>query len=184
MKARATVFFLTAVLYGFTAVAQTPTANAADVISTMRMGPFKINSYKAEVEKITGSKLVAIDKDDYYDTVKVSYNSSNYTLVFSNEYNQDPNAVLKMRLVAILSDNTTLKTKSGIGLGSTKAQILAAYDKFDISIYNDYQYKEKKNAKDKIQYVTLQDYEAGTQIMFTTNNRVVQQIMVAIYEGE
>ncbi|NOT91276.1 hypothetical protein [Ferruginibacter sp.] len=183
MKVRSIILFA-AVLFCVATQAQTPTANATNVISTLRMGPFKINSCKADIEKIMTTKLVAIDKDDYYDTVKVVYNNSNYTLVFSNEYNEDPKAPLKMRLVFIISTNTSLKTKSGIGLGSTKAQILSAYDKFDINIYNDYQYKEKKNPKDKIQLVTLQDFDAGTQIMFTTENRVVTQIMVGIYEGE
>jgi hypothetical protein len=178
------MLLLVAVLFCITANAQTPAATSTDVISTMRMGPFKLNSYKTEVEKITGNKLVAIDKDDYYDSVKIAYNNSNYTLVFSNEYNEDPKAPAKMRLVSITSSNTSLKTKSGIGLGSNKAQILAAYDKFDINIYNDYDYKAKKNAKDKIQYITLQDYEAATQIMFTTENRVVTQITVGIYEGD
>lgn len=183
MKVRSIVL-LAAVLFCIAVKAQTPMANATNAISTLRMGPFKINSYKPDVEKIAGTKLVAIDKDDYYDTVKVLYNNSNYTLVFNNEYNEDAKAPVKMRLVSIISSNTTLKTKSGIGLGSTKAQILAAYDKFDINIYNDYQYKEKNNPKDKIQLVTLQDFDAGTQIMFTTENRIVTQIMVGIYEGE
>jgi hypothetical protein len=140
--------------------------------------------YKPDIEKIVGNKLIAIDKDDYLDTVKVTYNNSNYTLVFNREYNENEKAPIKMKLYSIISTNTTLKTKSGIGLGSTKAQILAAYDKFDIDIYNDYQYKEKKNAKDKIQYINLQDFEAGSQIMFTTENRVVTEIIVSIYEGE
>lgn len=183
MKVRSIVL-LAAVLFCLTAAAQTTTANATDVISTMRMGPFKLNMYKTDVEKITGTPLVAIDKDDYLDTVKVVYNNSNYTLVFNREYNENDHAPIKMKLYSIISTNTTLKTKSGIGLGSTKAQILAAYDKFDINIYNDYQYKDKKNAKDKIQYITLQDFDAGTQIMFTTENRVVTGMIVSIYEGE
>ena len=178
------IILLAVVLVCVTSQAQTPMANTTNVISTLRMGPFKINSYKPDVEKNVGTKLVAIDKDDYYDTVKVVYNNSNYTLVFNNEYNDDAKSPIKMRLVSIISNNTTLKTKSGIGLGSTKAQILAAYDKFDINIYNDYQYKEKKNPKDKIQFVALQDFDAGTQIMFTTDNRVVTQIVVNVYEGD
>jgi hypothetical protein len=178
------IILLAVVLVCVTTQAQTPTANATNVISTLRMGPFKINSYKPDVEKIVGTKLVVVDKDDYYDTAKVVYNNSNYTLVFNKEYNDDTKAPIKMRLVSIISNNTTLKTKSGIGLGSTKAQILAAYDKFDINIYNDYQYKEKKNPKDKIQFIALQDFDAGTQIMFTTDNRVVTQIVVNVYEGD
>jgi hypothetical protein len=181
MKEKLAVF-LSAVLICFGAIAQT--SISTDVISTMRMGPFKINSYKADVEKITGSKLVPFDKDDYYDSVKITYNNSNYIVVFANEYNEDAKAPVKMRVVSITSNNTTLKTKSGIGIGSTKAQILAAYDKFDIDIYNDYGYKEKKNARDKIQYINLQDFDAGTQIMFTTENRVVTEITVGIYEGD
>ncbi len=183
MKLRAIVL-LAAVLFFLTAAAQTPAASSTNVISTMRMGPFKLNMYKADVEKITGTQLIATDHDDYLDTVNVAYSNSNYTLVFNREYNENEKAPVKMKLYSIISSNTALKTKSGIGLGSTKAQILAAYDKFDINIYNDYQYKEKKNAKDKIQYITLQDFDAGTQIMFTTENRVVTQMIVSIYEGE
>ena len=181
MKAKLIVL-LAAVLICFGAVAQT--AASTDVISTMRMGPFKLGSFKADVEKITGGKLIAIDKDEYYDTVKVAYNNSNYILVFNSDYNPDPNAPVKMKLSSITCANTPLKTKSGIGIGSTKAQILAAYDKFDINIYNDYQYKEKKNARDKIQFINLQDYDAGTQIMFTTENRIVTAITVGVYEGD
>lgn len=163
----------------FFAVAQ----SATDVISTMRMGPFKLNTVKADIEKAIGQKLQSRSKE-YFDTAEVTYGGVKYTLVFNQEYSEDPKKAAPWKLYGVSSAATPLKTKSLIGIGSTKAEILQAYDKFDITIYNDYDYKTKGNAKDKIQFINLQDFDAGTQITFTTENRIVKKIEVTIYEGD
>ena len=163
--------------------AQTSTSN--DVISTMRMGPFKLNTYRTDIEKMLGTKLISIGKNDDIDTVNVKYNNADYVLIFEAEYNEVENKLSgKMKLAAVTSANIAYKTKSGIGLGSTKAQILSAFDKFDLNIYNDYGYKEKKNARDKIQFIELKDFDAGTEILFMTDNRLVTEITVTIYIGD
>ena len=171
-------FFLLMGIHFF-AVAQ----SASDVISTLRMGPFKLNTAKADIEKAIGQKLQSHIKD-YFDTTEVNYGGAKYTLVFNQEYSEDPKKIVPWKLYAVSSGATALKTKSLIGMGSTKAEILLAYDKFDVDINNDYDYKVKGNAKDKIQFIYLKDFDAGTQIIFTTENRIVKKIEVSLYEGD
>lgn len=160
-------------------------AQDANVISTMRIGIFKLKMTIADVEKAMEQKIkVKHKQDNYFDTVKLMYNQANYTLSFVKRYNEIATAPEVWELYAVSSANTTLKTKSGMGLGNTKTEILSVYDKNDITITNDWAYKEKGNAKDKIQFVTLNDYDAGTTLIFKTEDRVVKSIEVRLYEGD
>lgn len=154
-----------------------------DILTTMRMGPFKLNAVKADIEKAIGQKLQSHGKE-YFDTTEVNYGGVKYTLVFNQEYSEDPKKAAPWKLYSVTSFNTAYKTKSLIGIGSTKADILQAYDKYEMTIHNDYEYKEKGNARDKIQFINLLDGDAGTQITFTTENRIVKKITVTIIEGD
>ncbi len=160
-------------------------AQDANNISTMRMGVFKLKTTVAEIEKLIGQKLkISHVVDNYLDTAKVNFEKVDYVLSLAKRYNENEKAPVVWELYSVSSSNTKLKTKSGIGINNTKAEILAAYDKYSLNIYNDWYYKEKGNAKDKIQYITLSDYDAGTQLVFITDNRVVKSIEVTLYEGE
>jgi hypothetical protein len=159
--------------------------DATAIISTMRIGIFKLKSTTAEIEKAMGQKIkVKHKQDNYMDTAKIMYNQANYILSFTKRYNENTSAPEVWELFAVSSTNTTLKTKSGIGINNTKAEILSTYDKNDITITNDWAYKEKGNVKDKIQFITLNDYDAGTTLVFKTEDRVVKIIEVMVYEGE
>jgi hypothetical protein len=154
-------------------------------ISTMRMGIFKLKMTTAEIEKALGQKIkLKQRKDNYLDSAKIMYNQANYILSFEKRYNENTSAPEVWELYAVSSSNTTLKTKSGMGINNTKAELLSTYDKNNITINNDWDYKEKGNAIDKIQYITLNDYEAGTTLVFKTEDRVVKIIEVRVYEGE
>jgi hypothetical protein len=160
-------------------------AQDANVISTMRMGIFKLKFTTAEIEKAMGQKIMVTHKQDaYLDTAKVIYNQANYILSFSKRYNEDRFAPEVWELYAVSSTDTPLKTKSGIGINNTKAEILSTYDKNSLRIKNDWDYKEKGNTKDKIQFITLDDYEASTTLAFKTENRIINIIEVMIDEGD
>ena len=160
-------------------------AQDANVISTMRMGIFKLKMTIAEVEKAMGQKIKVRHKQDaYLDTAIIMYNQANYILSFTTRYNENGGDTKVWEIHAVSSSNTTLKTKSGIGINNTKAEILSTYDKNDIAISNDWQYKEKGNTKDKIQFITLNDYDAGTTLIFKTEDRLVKSIEVRVYIGE
>lgn len=158
-------------------------AQDANQISTMRFGPFKLGSKIVEVEGILKSKVQVKKRgDNWADTINAKYNGADYRLVFTNETDEKNQTTWK--LYSISSKNTSLKTKSGIGIGSTKPQILLAYDKFNLTVTNDWEYKEKNNVKDKIQFIQLADYEAETMIYFTTVDRNVTEIEVSYNIGD
>jgi len=178
MKKNLATFLLVISIHCF-AVAQSGT----ELITTQRIGVFKLKTTKTDIEKIIGKKI-ELESKDYLDSVQINYGGVNYILVFSQDYGDDGKKLAERKLYAVSSTTTSLKTKSLIGIGSTKAEILLAYDKFDLTIYNDYDYKQKLNPKDKIQFICLRDFDGGTQITFTTENRVVKKIEVSIDEGE
>jgi hypothetical protein len=156
-----------------------------DIITSMRMGIFKLKSTVVEIEKLTGQKLkIKFIKDNYVDTVTVVYKNASYILGFVKIYDGEGKNVNNVGLYTISSSNTLLKTKSNMGLKSTKAMLLAAYDKNDLEITNYSDFKDKNIAKDKIQNVTLNDFEAASLIVFQTEDRIVKSIEVRIYEGE
>jgi hypothetical protein len=160
-------------------------AQDANVISTMRMGIFKLKATITDIEKAMGQKIkVKHKQDNYFDTAKVMYNQANYILSFIKRYNENASAAEVWELYAVSSANTALKTKSAMGINNTKAELLATYDKNDITITNDWEYKEKGNAKDKIQFITINDYDAGTTLVFKTEDRVVKSMEVRVYEGD
>ena len=158
-------------------------------MSTTRMGPFKLGNEPKDIEAIVGTKLnVKPVNPDFWDsdTCLVTFNNASYKLVFSPVTEettvQNTNPVVKKKLFSVSSGNITYKTISGIGIGSSKAQILLAYDKFDISIWRDYFYRTSHKDKDRIQNITLSDTDTGSIVKFTTDNRVVTQIEVSYQE--
>jgi hypothetical protein len=177
-------------LFFFTLIAflcNNANVQAQDVnnISTMRIGMFKLKSTVVEIEKMLGQKLkIKHGVDNYLDTAKVTFDNADYILSFAKKYFENVKAPEVWELFAVSSANTKLKTKSGIGISNTKAEILTAYDKLSISIYNDWDYASKGNTKDKIQNIVLSDYDAGTQLTFKTENRIVKSVEVSLYEGE
>jgi hypothetical protein len=177
------IFYLLFIILGTNFNIQAQDANT--VISTMRIGIFKLKSTTAELEKALGQKIkVKHKQDNYMDTAKIMYNQANYILSFIKRYNENASAPEVWELFAVSSTNTALKTKSGMGINNTKAELLSTYDKNDITINNDWGYKEKGNVKDKIQFITINDYESGTQLVFNTEDRVTKSIEVRVYEGD
>ncbi len=176
---------LSFILIAFICYSTNLKAQDVNNISTMRIGIFKLKSTVQEIEKMVGQKLkIKHGVDNYLDTAKVTYDNADYILSFAKKYLENEKAPEVWELFAVSSANTKLKTKSGIGISNTKAEILTAYDKFSISIYNDWDYASKGNTKDKIQNIALSDYDAGTQLTFKTENRVVKSVEVSVYEGD
>lgn len=157
------------IIFCFSAYAQQA---ETDYISTMRMGPFKLGSKKADIETIIDKP---ISLNESYEA-QVIYKGSVYNLSF---YYGEDNPTLS----SIKSSDSKLKTKSGVGLGSNKMQILGIYDKFSIQIWNWYDYENPVTPKDKVQGIELRDDDAGTCIMFKTTDRVVNEISVYYNEG-
>ena len=87
------IFSLVVFIFLVATFAQAQDATA--VISTMRMGIFKLKLTTTEIEKAMGQKIkVKHKQDNYLDTAKIMYNQANYILSFSKRYNEDRKSVV------------------------------------------------------------------------------------------
>ncbi|HQZ51679.1 MAG TPA: hypothetical protein PLF17_14200, partial [Chitinophagaceae bacterium] len=87
----------------------------------------------------------------------------------------------------ISASSPLCKTKSGIGIGSNKLQIIAAYDGYHIDAKPLFEYEgdnKPKRIKTK-STVTVKEAEEGYAIIFNlVNNKVVSFDILPIYDDE
>jgi hypothetical protein len=87
----------------------------------------------------------------------------------------------------ISARSTLCKTKSGIGIGATKLQIIAAYEGYYIDAKPVYEYEgDKKPQKSKTKStITIKEDEEGFAIVFNLlNKKVVSFSVIPIFDDE
>lgn len=147
-------------------------------VSTLRIGPFKIFMEKSEAEKIAGTKLKISDGEQKNG---VKYNGE----VINIEVFQGYGGEAKPDAVTITGMTTTSKkfrTKSGMGVGSTRDELINTYKNYPIFSVRPEVDDKGKRVKDA-GYFNIEDYDAGTQLTFKFINNIVTEITVYINEG-
>ena len=147
-------------------------------ISTLRIGEFKIYMEKESAEKIAKKTLNLAA--DYDNPNKVNYFGETINLLLTERYVDEgkPNAV---SIYNMTTKSNKFRTKSGIGVGSTRDQLIDTYRNY--SNFEVHEYKDPENPKKSDSYFTLSDYDAGTYLTFRMENRVVVEILIGIDEG-
>ncbi|MEG0928537.1 hypothetical protein [Chryseobacterium sp.] len=147
-------------------------------VSTLRIGPYKIFMPKAEAEKIAGTKLKNSDGEK---KSIVKYNGETIQIdIFDNYINEANPSVPSITYITTTSKK--FKTKSGIGVGSTRDDLINAYRNYaNFSVREDWDNNGKpvKNSG----YFNLEDGQAGTQLSFKFVNNIVTEISVYLNEG-
>ena len=173
------LFSLLLVLGALKGYAQEPNWN----LSTLRIGPFKVHMKEAEAIELARKPLkVPSESNEYNGSTVVKYNNEllevSLAQGYVDEQNQDGVFVSE-----ISTKSTRFKTKSGIGIGSTREELWAAYKDFSrIEIFKPYDENGKRIESDR--NFTIYDDEAGTMLTFVLRNNKVAEIKVAIaYEG-
>lgn len=153
-------------------------------ISTLRIGDFTINMKDKAVEKISKSKLVAFnDPNDYFKTNKVKYAGEIIEIMISQSYNDQGQNDGSYQIYSLLTKSKKFRTKSGMGVGSTKDELLEAYKNYpNFSVNQSWDEKTEKMSKTK-SVLSLQDYDAGTFLSFIMENNVVTEVSVSVNEG-
>ncbi|MEY8761582.1 hypothetical protein [Chryseobacterium tongliaoense] len=147
-------------------------------VSTLRIGPYKIFMEKTDAEKLAGTKLKMTDGQTKN---SVKYNGELILIDLYEGYVSEA----KPSVPTIMNISTTskkFKTKSGIGIGSTKDDIINAYKdypSFSVNPAWDDKGVKLKNAG----YFTLNDSDAGTALSFKFVNNIVVEITVYLDEG-
>ena len=154
--------------------------NAQDFeVSTLRIGPYKIFMERVEAEKIAGTKLKITDG-----TIKnnIKYNGELIQIDLYENYISEakPNVASVMGLT---TTSKKFKTKSGIGIGNTKDDLINAYRNHpSFTVHPAWDEKGEKRLKDT-GYFMLEDLDAGTQLSFKFINNIITEISVYLNEG-
>lgn len=154
-------------------------------ITTMRIGPFKIHMTSGEAEALAGKKLaVPTEKNDYNGTTIVKYNNELVEINLSDEYSDAGNDnTPKYKVYTLATQSPKFRTRSGMGIGSTRDQLIDTYRNF--SSFEAYPgWTEEGKASKTESYFVLNDVDAQTQIIFKMRNNTVVEVRVSIiYEG-
>ncbi|KAA2217776.1 hypothetical protein [Chryseobacterium sediminis] len=147
-------------------------------VSTLRIGPFKVFMPKVEAEKIAGTKLTNSNSEKKN---LIRYNGEIIQIdLFDNYINEANPSVPSVTYMTTKSKK--FKTKSGIGVGSTRDDLINAYRNYpNFSVRPDWD-DNSKPIKDS-GYFNIEDSQAGTQLSFKFVNNIVTEISVYLNEG-
>ncbi|HVE60302.1 MAG TPA: hypothetical protein VNA26_00685 [Chitinophagaceae bacterium] len=173
MKLTATVLLL---LFAYTGFAQT--------ISMTGIGDIKIGMKRAELEKLTGTKVKLknlAQKNGYRDTLNLTYKEIAYQVQIEKTYMEQDK--YEITVAEVRTSNPGIKTKSGIGIGDDKIKIINTYPDYTIHImpeYEDDAYTIKSKTKS---IITIYSDETANMITFHLINNKVTAVSVSYSEG-
>jgi hypothetical protein len=147
-------------------------------VSTLRIGPFKVFMPRADAEKIAGIPLTNSNGEKKN---IVKYNGETIQIdLFDNYINEANPSVPSITYMATTSKK--FKTKSGIGVGSSRDDLINAYKNYpNFSVRPDWD-ASGKPIKDT-GYFNIEDSQAGTLLSFKFVNNIVVEISVYLNEG-
>lgn len=148
-------------------------------LSTLRIGPYKIFMDKKDAEKIAGTSLKITDGDKKNN---VKYNGELIGILLSNGYGGEANPDGTV-ITGLSTTSKKFKTKSGMGIGNTKDELINTYRNYPHFNVNPAWDEETGKSLKEAGYFTLEDDDAGTQLIFKLVNNIVTEITVYINEG-
>lgn len=168
------------ILLSTTAIAQ----NKDYLLSLDGIGVLKLGMPLTELEKVLKTKItlkvINIDSVRLTETVNTKYKG---IAVEINLFKRQDNIIT---VDGIKTSSALCKTKTGLGIGSTRLQIIAAYDGYHIDAKPVFDYDNDKAVKSKtMSTVTIKEDEEGYAIIFNlVNNKVVSFEILPIYDDE
>jgi hypothetical protein len=173
-------FLFLFILFATTAVAQ----NKDYLLSLDGIGSLKLGMSLTELENVLKTKVtlkvINVDSVRLTETINTKYKGINVAIDLIKW--QDETIVID----GISASSPLCKTKSGIGVGSTKLQIIAAYEGYHIDAKPVFDYDNDKLVKSKtMSAVTVKEDKEGYAIIFKlVNNKVVSFEILPIYDDE
>jgi len=147
-------------------------------ISTLRIGPYKIFMKNDEADQF-GTKL---KQSNYELKNAIKYNGETILIATNLDYDDQGKETNKIVIQGLSTKSKKFKTKSGIGVGSTKDDVINAYKNYpSYSVYPNYD--DKGNKQNNSSNFVLNDLDAGTILTFTIVNNIVTEMLVFINEG-
>ena len=172
------------------ASATTKPENTDYLVSLDGIGPVKTGMSQEELEKLLGQKIPLTNPTDsssgsWMDSAIIRYKDAELKLSFVRTYAYDKPDSFYMRVNVISGSSPLLKTAGGIGIGSTKEQIIEAFDNYrldlapDFIMPNDTTWERSKT----LYTISVREAREGPQIVFRINlkDKKVYSIEVGTY---
>ena len=149
-------------------------------LTTLRIGPYKIFMKADEAEKIAAKKLLQFDEWEKSNTV--NFQGENIEIKILNIFiSEKENNV--PAIYSLSTKSPKFKTKSGMGVGNTKNELIEAYKNYpNFSVNQGWEDDGEKTSK-TISYFNLSDLDATTELSFKLENNIVTQVSIFINEG-
>ena len=133
---------------------------------------------KTDAEKISKKPLQTFDQ--YEKSNKVNYNGESVNVIMMDQYIGE-NQPTQRQIYVIKTRSPKFKTKSGMGVGNTRDQLIDTYRNYPNFSVN--QYKDENNKATQQVFFSLNDDDAGTYLTFILENNIVVEISVGMNEG-
>ncbi|MDH1883825.1 MULTISPECIES: hypothetical protein [Empedobacter] len=167
------MFFIAAFVAGIALQAQ---------VSTTRINDVKLGMKLSELEKLTGQKFKLKLNEYGYPEDDLTIVSKGVTYKVGLTSNGDGNGSNNLTVYSVKSTDSSLKTLSGIKVGSSLDELLSKYKNLNISIYDGYDDKTDKRTK-AFRYFNVEDQDAGSILQFKLVNDKVASFDVMYNEG-
>jgi len=143
--------------------------NNSYIVTMDGIGAIKIDMKQDELEKLLNKKIPLTNPWDtsgaWYDSAKIKYKNIEIRIAFQRTYTDDKN--FYMGITGMQTSSPLCKTKSGIGIGSDKLKIIAAYEDNTLIVTSD--------------AITVRDNEDRRMIVFHLKNKKVVIIEPTTY---
>lgn len=146
-------------------------------LSTLRIGEYTIFMKKEAAEKLSKTKFQKFDDFEYKTTV--NYYGEKIELVGYKSYISE--AEPDVETVQYLGTKSKkFRTKSGMGVGSTRDELINAYRNYpNFSVNKSWDENDSKTTS----YFRLSDNDARTELSFKMVNNIVVEVTIFVNEG-
>lgn len=152
--------------------------NTDYLVSLDGMGPVKTSMSQAELEKVLNRKIPLTNPTDtisgsWMDSAFIKYKDAELELTFVRTYAYEVRDSFHMRLAEIATTSPLFKTTGNIGIGSTKQQVVNAFDNYKIYIAPEFIMVDDTTwGRSKTQYsISIREDREGPQIVFYLNRK-------------
>lgn len=181
----------TTILFTFILFGVLQNVKAQDVFaSTIKLGPFYLGMAQKEVETILLKKFTAKElqasNDNYDKNIKTTLNGIVFNLGFMAQYDEKGEVTKNYQLTRVTCNDSKIKTKSGIAIGTDKLEVFKILDTQKIGYnYNKYfERDEKQKFNGKVnEYIIIYDDQAGKSLQLKLNNGKVVLFSLEYSEG-
>jgi hypothetical protein len=158
--------------------------NTDYLVSLEGIGPLKTDMYQKDLEKVLNQKLPLTNPQDtisgsFMDSAFIKYKGADMRLTFERAYSSNDD--ITMRMTAIETSSPLCKTKEGIGIGSSKEEIINAFPE-NILVMNHAYANDTDTIVSKIHYIiTVKQAKEGPQIIYRLKNNKVHSMVVGFF---